>query len=331
MAVFLALSLLLGLLVLATLLRPLWPQARGVALGIGLVVLASAALLYRLLGTPQALDAATRQTPATLAEAVAQLQAALARDPQQPEGWALLGQAYQHMNQPIQAAEALARAAALAPDNPDILTEAAQARALAAPERGFDARAIAWLEAALKANPAHQRARWLLGVAQRQRGENAQAAATWEPLLAQVDATTAASLRAEINVARQQAGLPPLTAPAAPAPLLVAQVRLDPALATRVRLQPQASVFVIARQVGGPPMPVAVQKHPASALPLTVRLSDADSPMPTLTLSQLREVELVARLSISGQAARQDGDLESAPVRVALPAAKPITLVIAAH
>lgn len=331
MAVFLALSLLLGLLVLATLLRPLWPQARGVALGIGLVVLASAALLYRLLGTPQALDAAARQAPATLADAVTQLQAALARDPRQPEGWALLGQAYLHMDRPVQAADALARAAALAPDNPDILTEAAQARALAAPEHGFDARARAWLDAALKANPAHQRARWLLGVAQRQRGENAQAAATWEPLLAQVDATTAASLRAEINVARNQAGLPPLAEAAAPAPLLVAQVRLDPALAAHLRLQPQASVFVIARQIGGPPMPVAVQKHPASALPLEVRLGDGDSPMPTLKLSQLHEVELVARLSASGQALRQDGDLESAPVRVTLPASKPVTLVIPAR
>ncbi|MFN3311495.1 MAG: tetratricopeptide repeat protein [Thermomonas sp.] len=328
MAVFLALSLLLGLLVLATLLRPLWPQARGVALGIGLVVLASAALLYRLLGTPQALDAAARQAPATLADAVTQLQAALARDPQQPEGWALLGQAYLNMDRPAQAAEALARAAALAPDDPDILTEAAQARALAAPEHGFDARANAWLEAALKANPAHQRARWFLGLAQRQRGENAQAAATWKPLLAQVDATTAASLRKEINAARAQAGLAPLAEPAAPAPLLSVKVSLDPVLAARVRLQPDATVFVIARQVGGPPMPVAVQKHPASALPLEVRLSDADSPMPTLRLSQLREVELVARLSASGQAMRQDGDLESAPVRVALPARQPIALVI---
>ncbi len=247
------------------------------------------------------------------------------------EGWALLGQAYLHLDRPAQAADALARAAALAPDNPDILTEAAQARALAAPEHGFDARASAWLEAALKANPTHQRARWFLGVAQRQRGENAQAATTWEPLLAQVDTATAASLRKEINAARAQAGLAPLAAPAAPAPLLSVKVSLDPALAARVRLQPDATVFVIARQAGGPPMPVAVQKHPVSALPLEVRLGDGDSPMPTLTLSQLREVELVARLSASGQAMRQDGDLESAPVRVTLPAAQPITLVIGAR
>ena len=57
-------------------------------------------------------------------------------------------------------------------------------------------------------------------------------------------------------------------------------------------------------------------------------LDDGDSPMPTRKLSQLREVDLVARLSESGVANRQDGDIESKPVRVALPAKGPVELVI---
>ena len=328
MAVFLMIALLLCLLVLATLLRPLWQGARGVALGIGIAVLLSTGLLYKLVGTPQALDPATRQAPRTLEEAVVQLQAALARDPAQADGWALLGQAYQRLGDASNARDAFAKAAKLAPDNADFLTEAAQSRALADPSRTFDAQAVALLEAALKANPAHERARWFLGVAQRQAGRNAEAAATWAPLLAQVDAATAASLRKEINAARAQAGLAPLAEPAAPAPLLSVKVALDPALAARVRLRPDATVFVIARQVGGPPMPVAAQKHAVSELPFTAALGDADSPMPTLKLSQLREVELVARLSESGEAMRQDGDLESKPVRVTLPATGPVDLVI---
>lgn len=326
MAVFLVFALLLCLLVLATLLRPLWHGARGVALGIGIAVLLSTGLLYKLVGTPQALDPATRQAPRTLEEAVVQLKAALARDPAQADGWALLGQAYQRLGDATNARDAFARAARLAPDNADILTEAAQSRAMADAGRTFDAQAVALLNAALKADPAHQRARWFLGVAQRQAGRNAEAAATWAPLLGQVDAATATGLRKEINAARAQAGLPPLAEPAAPAPLLSVKVSLDPALAARVR--PDATVFVIARQVGGPPMPVAVQKHAVSELPFTAALGDADSPMPTLKLSQLREVELVARLSDSGMAMRQDGDLESKPVRVTLPASGPVTLVI---
>lgn len=334
MAAFLACAALLCLIVLAVLLRPLWRDARGVALGIGAVALLSAALLYQLLGTPQALDPAVRQAPRTLEEAVVQLKAALARDPQQAEGWMLLGQAYQRLDDAANARDAFAKAAALAPANADILVEAAQSRALADPNHVFDAQALAWLDAALKANPGQERARWFLGVAQRQAGKNAEAAATWAPLLAQVDAATGASLRKEIDAARAQAGLPPLPqaadAVAQPA-LLSVKVSLDPALAASVRLRPDATVFVIARQPNGPPMPVAAQKHTASELPFTADLGDADSPMPTLKLSQAREVELVARLSASGEANRQDGDLESKPVRVTLPAGKPVELVIGAE
>ncbi|WP_017907873.1 c-type cytochrome biogenesis protein CcmI/CycH, partial [Xanthomonas sp. SHU 199] len=109
---------------------------------------------------------------------------------------------------------------------------------------------------------------------------------------------------------------------------LTVAVSLDPAFAARVRLRGDASVFVIARVPGGPPMPVAVQKHPLQALPLRVTLSDADSPMPTQKLSQLKQVQVIARLSASGNAMRQDGDLESAPVTVTLPATAPVELVI---
>jgi cytochrome c-type biogenesis protein CcmH len=63
-------------------------------------------------------------------------------------------------------------------------------------------------------------------------------------------------------------------------------------------------------------------------LPFTASLDDADSPMPTQKLSALREVEVIARLSMSGDATPQPGDLESRPVRVRLPASEPVELVI---
>jgi cytochrome c-type biogenesis protein CcmH len=78
-------------------------------------------------------------------------------------------------------------------------------------------------------------------------------------------------------------------------------------------------------------MPVAVEKRRVSELPLTVSLDDGDSPMPTAKLSSLREVEVVARLSESGNAMRQEGDIESAPVRIALPAKAPVELVLGAE
>lgn len=335
MASFVVAAVLLGLLVLGGALWPLWRRAPRAAGGLLVVLGVCAVALYLLVGTPQALEPQATQAPATLDAAVARLQDELQRNPQAAEGWQLLGRALAAQGKPEQARDAFARAARLLPDDPDALVEAAQSRSLADPQRRLDQEAVAMLEHALALQPSHQRARWFLGVAQRQRGQPALAAATWEPLLTQVDASTANSLRAQINAARSEAGQPPLqadTPAAAPASAGVnVEVSLDPDLATRVQLSGDATVFVIARQAGGPPMPVAVQKHTLQDLPLRITLGDADSPMPTMKLSALKEVELIARLSASGNAQRGEGDLESAPVRVKLPAKDPVKLVIGAR
>ena len=332
MTAFILIAIVLLLVVLAVLLRPLWRDARGVAIGIAVVVTASTLLLYRLVGTPQALDPAAVRTPETLGDAIAQLETELKRNPGQAEGWRLLAQGYQREEQPIKARDAYAKAAELAPTDAGILTEAAQSRALADDKRLFDPAAVALLQRALAADPTQQRARWFLGIAQRQSGDDAAAAATWEPLLAEVDAPTAASLRKEIDAARADAGMPPLPADAIPASkqALTVNVSLDPDFASRVRLRGDAVVFVIARAVGGPPMPVAAEKHAVSELPFTASLDDSDSPMPTMKLSQAKEIELIARMSASGMANRGEGDIESKPVRVTLPATRPIDLVIGA-
>lgn len=327
MVVFAAVAAALAVVVLALLLQPLWQASRTTALGIAIAALVATAALYQLVGTPAALDPRAAATPKTLAEAITQLEAELQRDPKQRDGWRLLGQAYTTEQRHADAREAYAKAVALSPQDPDVLVEAAQARAMAAPERRFDAPAVALLQRALQAQPQHQRARWFLGVAQRQAGQSAQAARTWEALLAQVDAQTAASLRPQIDAARADAGLPPLPAAAATKGLTV-HVQLDADLAARARLRGDASVFVIARAVGGAPMPVAVEKRSVRELPLTVTLDDADSLMPTQTLSALREVEVTARISASGDATPRAGDLEAPPVRVRLPADAPIGLTI---
>jgi cytochrome c-type biogenesis protein CcmH len=328
MQVFIALAALLSVATLAIVLAPLWRTQRGFAVAISVFVAGAAIGLYALLGTPAALDPAMREAPATIGDAIARLQGELQRDPAQPDGWRLLGRALAEQGKVAESRDAFARAATLRPDDPDTLAEAAEARARADARHRFDAQAVAMLEHALQRDPKHQRSRWFLGIAKRQAGDAAGAAATWEPLLAEVEPSTAAALRPQLDAARKDAGLPPLPA-AAPAPgALVVKVLLDPGFASRVRLRGDAQVFVIAREAGGAPMPVAVEKHAVSELPFTATLDDGDSPMPTHRLSQLREVELVARLSASGNAMPQEGDVESAPVRVSLPAKAPVELVI---
>ena len=336
MALFVAIAVALTIGTLAAVLWPLWRESRGVAL-VGVLAFSLAALaLYRLVGTPAAIDAPPAAAmPQTMEEAVAQLEAELERDPQRADGWQLLARSYEMLGRRTDARDAYARALKLDPDNPDLQVQAAQARLFASEDRRLDEAAVAMVRRALELQPDHQRARWFLGVWQRQEGLAAEAAETWEPLLAQVDAATANTLCVQIDAARQEAGLPPL--PAAPATgaksrnALTVKVSLDPDFAARVRLRGDASVFVIARIPDGPPMPVAAEKHSLQDLPLTIMLDDSDSPMPTQKLSDLKEVEVFARLSNSGEAMQQEGDLESKPVRVTLPASGPIELVIGAE
>lgn len=317
--------------------------------------------LYQVLGTPAALDpdarrpaaalagagAATQVDPAEFAQAIAELRAELERDPEQPEGWVLLARSMAVQGDHAAAHDAYRKALALVPDEPALMVEVAQSGAQAHPQNRFEDASIALLERALSLQPGNQRARWFLGVAQRQRGQDAEAAATWEMLLPQVDAATASSLRPQIAQAREAAGLPPLEdtavagASAAAGPQagagsaaeagtgargLRVRVSLAPELAAGV--DGQAVVFVMARAPDGPPMPVAAERHPVSALPLEIVLDDGDSPMPTQTLSQLDAAIVSARISTSGTVDRSADDLESAQVRVPLPATDTIELVI---
>lgn len=324
MTTFIIAAALLGLGCLGYVLQPLWRARRGTGVALTLSLALAAGLLYMLVGTPRALDPAQRSEPQTLDAAVVQLRERLREDPDQPEGWRLLAKALTAQGQAVEARDAYAKAAALAPDEPDLLAEAAESRALAAPDRRFDDTAVRMLRQALDKQPMHQRARWFLGIAQRQASQPAEAARTWEPLLAIVDSATATGLREQINLARADAGMEPLAAPAPQAGGLTVKVRLDPALT----LPPGATLFVLARQPGGPPMPVAAEKIDKPSFPLEVVLDDNDSPMPTLKLSSLQKVELVARVSASGDATPQAGDLESKALPVSLPASAPVELTL---
>lgn len=335
MGTFIAIAVLLGLAVLAAVLWPLWRESRSLVAG-GVVALGLAAFaLYRVVGTPSSIEQAASAPPMSLEAAIVELQTELKRNPNQPEGWQLLGKTLASEGKLAESSEAFAQAVKLLPDDPNLLVEAAQARLYASSDRKLDAQAIAWVKRALSQQPDHQRATWLLGISQRQNGQPAEAAKTWEPLLSQVDPTTAATLRKQIDAARAEAGMSPLPAAAtepsaqtAGANALTVKVALDPDFASRVRLRGDTTVFVIARIPDGPPMPVAVEKHSLQDLPLSLTLDDGDSPMPTQKLSALKEVELIARLSASGDPMRQEGDMESKPVRVALPATAPVELVL---
>ncbi len=87
------------------------------------------------------------------------------------------------------------------------------------------------------------------------------------------------------------------------------------------------TLFVFAREANGPPMPVAIVRGTRKDLPFTFRLDDSNSMMPSRKLSDVGTVVIVARLSKSGQAMPQSGDLEGTSQPV-MPGADGVTILI---
>ncbi len=320
MALFLASTSLLLLLVLYAVLRPLLVRNASLAIGLAVLTIAATTLLYLKIGTPDALNPQLINPPTTLAEARMQLQHRLRREPDLAEAWVLLARTYSAEQRRAEAAEALTRAARLAPQDPDILTEAALAHAARQSPPRFDEQAINWLDQAVKLAPQNQQARWFLGAAHRQNGKPAEAARIWEPLLKLADANARTALLTEINAARAEAGQSALAAPTdTSAAGIRITLQIAPALAERLHNTPQAQIFVMARAINGSPMPIAVERHRPDALSLDLVLDDNDSPMPTQKLSEQTEVEVLARLSASGSVTRQPGDIETPVQRIRLP------------
>jgi cytochrome c-type biogenesis protein CcmH len=328
--------------------------SRVVPLALALALPLAAILLYRHVGDPRAMDTvwqdaaavangttpALRGTPGEaeapdMDRAVAGLAERLKNEPDDLEGWMLLGRAYKTMERFGPAREALSNAIRIAPENPDVMVEYAEALVLASDSRRFEGEARALLDRALTLQPDSQRGLWLLGIAAYQEQDFAAAVNAWERLLAQIppDAEPRAALLERIAEARANAGLPPppeslqtTPAPAAPAataaptaaasdgPRLTVSVDIAPEL--KARIGASDVLFVFARAAQGPRMPLAIQRLSASSLPVTVTLDDSTSMMPALKLSTMPQVVVGARVSKSGQATPQPGDFEalSAPI-----------------
>lgn len=323
-AVFVTAAALLMVVTFALVLRPLW-RRRPAATAVLIASLCVGSVgLYQLLGTPAAIDARALRQPDTLEEAIVLLEKRMAAQPDR-EGLALLANAYTRSGRAKDARDTWEKAIALAPDDPNLLVAAAEGRAMTDPGSRLDGRGQGWLEQALRIDPNHLRARFILGMALRQQGKPAEAVAMWEPLLRQMDQEQSATLRKLIADARSDAGLPSGET-AAGSHALTVRVSLEPGARVANNLDSDAAVFVIARAPDGPPMPVAVKRLRLSQLPIEITLDDSDGPMPTARLSALKDVEVLARISRSGVANRQDGDIETPPVRVSLPTKAPLEL-----
>lgn len=75
------------------------------------------------------------------------------------------------------------------------------------------------------------------------------------------------------------------------------------------KVAPDDTVFIFARAAQGPRMPLAILKRKASELPIRFVLDDSTAMSPALQLSRFAQVEVGVRVSKSGNAMPQSGDL----------------------
>lgn len=267
---------------------------------------------------------------------VQQLVDHLQQQPDDPQGWAMLGRSYFVMQRYSEAAKAYAEANARA-TSPDPDWLAGQGEALGfARDRDLQGTPAQLFEQALRIDPDFGKALWYAGLAAVQAGDTAAARAHWGKLAAQADLPEQMRqvVQDQLQKLNGQAAAPALAAGAAPARPAAAgggtrldlRVSLAPELASKVPAG--AVLFVFAKAEQGPPMPLAVQRLPGQQLPAQIRLDDSMAMAPSLTLSSFDRYVVTARLSGGGGAQAQSGDLEGSAHVARADAGKPVQLKI---
>jgi len=315
-----------------------WQPNMAAALAVGLLLPLAVVGGYLQLGTPAALRGAADAPPHNVSieqmeSLVARLQARLEQTPGDAEGWMLLGRSLGALEKYDRAAEAYARATKLAPGNADLLADYADTLAMAQGRR-LQGEPFALIKRALAIDPEHLKALALAGSAEFDARNYAAAIAYWERLLkvappqsefSRAVAESIAEARSLGGIALAQKDAPPAKQAAAGKQSLQGVVSIDPALAAGV--SPGDTVFVLARPASGSRMPLAIARTTVAALPYRFTLDDSMAMAAGATISSQARVVVAARVSRSGNAAPQKGDIEGASAPVA-PGATGVNVVL---
>lgn len=224
-------------------------------------------------------------------------------DPNDGEAWLALAQAYRRGRDFASAGAAFEKARVLLPANADLLADYADALA-AAQGRRLDGEPAGLIEATLRLDTEHPKALWLAATAALQQGDIARAKAHWRHL--QRLLPEGSPDRSIID--RNLAALDDDTADTSPIKAALIRGRVDISPELRARVSADDTVFIFARAVNGPPMPLAVLRKQVRDLPFDFSLDDSLAMQPQLKLSGFDQVMLGARVSHSGTVTQQPGE-----------------------
>ena len=274
--------------------------------------------LYLQVGKPSAVEGVIPTTEAgapDIDKMLTTLERKLAESPDNMEGWAMLGRSYAALERYREAAVAWGRAAALAPDSPDLILY--QAEALANAQGGnMSGQPASLIAKALAMSPDHFSALWMSGIVAFQSEDYPAAIGYWERVIKsqEPDSEGYKMVLSALNDARKAAGMPPMEVakPEPKAPVEGPTVTVSVDITDQMAMQADVddTLFVYARAAQGPKAPLAMSTHKVSELPLTVTLDNSMAMVPEMNLSAFPEVVIYARVSKSGQAGAAPGDLE---------------------
>jgi len=323
--------------------------ARWSAAVVLLTVPVLAGALYWKTGSPQAAIQNTQNTQVATAahtgqgqagneimpsidEMVEKLAERLEEKPDDAKGWEMLGRSYVVMERYDEAMPAFAKAVELTKDQPDAELISSYAETIAMTKEGLlTGKPDELLAQAMKIDAKHPKTLWLVGLSAVQKGDYPTAVQHWEMLLTQLppDSEGAQSVTEHIaelkrnmidttggiaaNSSMAEAEAPaaaskPTQTNAADKPVqLTISVTLDEKL--KAQAASNDTLFVYARAAQGPRMPLAITRKQVKDLPITVTLDDSMAMMPAMKLSSVSQVIAMARVSKSGSAMTQSGDI----------------------
>ena len=251
-----------------------------------------------------------------VAKMVAKLEQRLTEDPDNAEGWQMLARSYMYMQRFSDASMAYEKVLTLEEKNPQTLTDYAEALAMVR-QGDMQGKPTELVLQALELEPAYPKALWLAGAAKMQSQDFQEAIDFWQRLMQMHEPGSegAVELQKRIDMAAQSlraSGVEPvLEKPAAKLEIktsISVEIKLDPALADKAGSED--TLFVYAKAVNGPPMPLAIVRKQVKDLPLNVVLDDSMAMTPRARLSSFERVYVGARISKAGSAMPEAGDLQ---------------------
>lgn len=286
-------------------------------------------------GAPSALVRETPPRPGenhpggqgSIEERIAALEKKLEAEPDNLEGWVILARSRGLQRDYPAAVQALEQSLRLAPGHPDLLADLADAVAMTQGEK-MAGRPLTLVSEALKSDPKHQKSLALAATAAMQANDRESAVKLWRSLQSQFlpgdpDYLQIGNILAQLGEPAPVAVATPPAAAGAQTPaatptsgaVIRGQVALSPSAVGQLRKSPppaSAVLYVLAKAVDGPPMPLAVLRLPLKDLAegriVPFQLDDTQAMSPQLTLSGFKQVSVEARVSMSGNAIRQPGD-----------------------